>query len=74
MYIRTSDDAKQTGMKGGRGQSERRLREAPIHKMGQKYQHVWMYLQSVKSVKYLTQSPFTGQFERKADILGFVSL
>jgi hypothetical protein len=30
----------------------------------------WMYLQSVKSVENLPQTPFTGQFKRKADIKG----
>jgi hypothetical protein len=31
-----------------------------------------MYLQSIKSVENLTQTPFTGQFERKAEIKGTV--
>jgi len=34
-----------------------------LSKMGQKYQHEWVYLQSIKSVKHLPQSPFfIGQF------------
>jgi hypothetical protein len=32
-----------------------------------------MYLQSIKSVKHMPQSPLTGQFERKADIQGSYS-
>ncbi len=31
-------------------------------KLGQKYQHDLLYLQSINSDKYLPQSPFTGQF------------
>jgi hypothetical protein len=42
--------------------------------MGQKYKLEGMYLQSIKSVENLPQTLFSGQFERKADIKGFVSL
>ena len=67
--------AKQTGMEGGKGPSERRLERQQFTRcMGQKYNHEGMYLQSIKSVENLPQTPFTGQFKRKADIKGFVSL
>jgi hypothetical protein len=42
--------------------------------MGQKYKHEGMYLQSMKSVENLPQTPFSGEFYRKADIKGFLSL
>ncbi len=47
-----------------------------VHKLGRKYQPMseWVYLQSIKSVENLPQTPFIGQFKRKADIKGFVSL
>ncbi len=30
--------------------------------MGRKYQHDWLYLESINSGKHLPQSPFTDQF------------
>ncbi len=41
---------------------ERRLGGQQFTKLGRKYQHDWIYLQSINSDKYLSQSPFTVQF------------
>ncbi len=49
---------------GGRVEPERRLEGQQVTKLGRKYQHYWMYLQSINSAKHLPQSPFTGQFFR----------
>ncbi len=43
------------------------VREATVHKMGQKYQHEWMYLQSIKSVKHLPQVSLQVNFKENPD-------
>ncbi len=59
---------------GGRGEvNQREVREATVHKMGQNYQHEWMYLQSIKSVKHLPQSRFYRIFKNSRH-LGFLCL
>ena len=50
------------GRGGGRVEPQRRLEGQQFTKLGRKYQHDWMYLQSINSDKHLPQSPFTGQF------------
>jgi hypothetical protein len=50
---------------GGRGRRvvpERRLEGEQFTKLGRKYQHDWLYLQSIKSDKHLPHSPFTDHF------------
>jgi hypothetical protein len=49
------------GRGGGRVEPERRLEGQQFTKVGQKYQHDLMYLQSINNDKHLPQSPFTGQ-------------
>ncbi len=39
---------------------ERRLERQKFTKLGRKYQHDWLYLQSLNSDKHPPQSPFTG--------------
>jgi hypothetical protein len=39
-----------------------KVRGQQFTKLGRKYQHDWLYLQSINPDKYLPQSPFTGQF------------
>ncbi len=58
---------------GERGESYTREKviRATVHKLGQKYQHDRLYLQSIKSYKHLPQSPFTGQF-LDGDILHYL--
>jgi hypothetical protein len=58
VYIHTGKG----GGGGGRGEQERWLGGQQFTKLGRKYQHDWLYLQSINSDKHLTQSPFTGQF------------
>ncbi len=53
---------------GGGGELERRLVVQEFTKLGIKYQHDWLYLQSIKSNEHLQQSPFTGQFFFDDDI------
>jgi hypothetical protein len=48
--------------KGGGIEQERRLEGQQFTKLGQKYQHDWLYLQSINSDRHLPQSPFIGQF------------
>jgi hypothetical protein len=43
--------------------------EATVHKLGRKYQPLRIYLQSIKSVKHMPQSPLTGQLKNRH--LGF---
>ncbi len=47
---------------GGRVEPERRLEWHPFTKLGRKYRHDWLYLQSINLDKHLPQSPFTDQF------------
>ncbi len=47
---------------GGRVEPERRLERQQFTKLGRKYKHDWLYLQSINSDKHLPQSHFTGQF------------
>ncbi len=48
---------------GGRVEKERRLEGQKFPKNWvKKYQHDWLYLQSINSDKHMPQSPFTGQF------------
>jgi hypothetical protein len=47
---------------GGRVEPERRLEGQQFAKLGQKSQHDYLYLQSIKSDKHQPQSPFTGHF------------
>ncbi len=48
---------------GGRVEFERRLEGQQFHKAGsKKYQHDWLYLESINSDKHLPQSPFTDQY------------
>ncbi len=49
---------------GGELNQERRLEGQQSTKLGRKYQHDRLYLQSINSDKYLPQSSFTGQFFR----------
>ncbi len=60
-----------TGRGGGGGVVElvRRGEGQQFTKLGRKYQHDWLYLQSINSKKRLLQSPFTGQFFLDGDIL-----
>ncbi len=51
-----------TGKGGGRVETERRLEGQQFTKLGRKYQHDWLYFQSINSEKHLPQRPFTGQF------------
>ncbi len=54
-----------TQRRGGGGvEPERRLEGLEFKKLGRKYQHDWLYLQSINSDKNLPQSYFTGQFFR----------
>jgi serine/threonine protein kinase len=55
-----------TGKRGGGGrvQRERRLEGQQFTKLGRKYQHEWLYLQSINYDTHLPKSPFTGQFFR----------
>ncbi len=50
----------------GRGRviPEKRLKGQQFTKLGRKYQHDWLYLQSINSDKYLPQGPFIGHFYR----------
>ncbi len=54
-------DTGKGGREGGRVEPERRLECQQFTKLGRKYQHDWMYLQSINSDKHLPQSRFTGQ-------------
>ncbi len=56
-------------MEGGRVEPVRRLEGQQFTKLGQKYQHDWLYLHYINSDKHLPQSPFTGQFFLDDDIL-----
>ncbi len=47
---------------GGGIEPEKWLEGQQFTKLGRKYQHDLMYLQSINSYKHLPQSPFTGQF------------
>ncbi len=47
---------------GGESWTRGKVIRATVHKLGRNYQHVRLYLQSIKSDKHLSQSPFTGQF------------
>jgi hypothetical protein len=47
---------------GGESWTREKGRGATAHKMGRKYQHDWLHLQSINSDKHLPQSPFTGQY------------
>jgi hypothetical protein len=51
-----------TGRGGGGDETERRLEGQQLTKLGQNYQHDWLYLESINSDKHLLQSPFTGQY------------
>jgi len=50
---------------GGRVEPERRGKEQQFTKLGRKYQHNWLYVQSINFDKHLPQSPFTGKFFRR---------
>jgi hypothetical protein len=47
---------------GGGVEPGRRLEGHQFAKLGRKYQHVWLYLQSVNFDKHLPQGPFTDNF------------
>jgi hypothetical protein len=47
--------------KEGEVEPERRFQRQQFTQLGPKYQHDWLYLQSVNSDKHLSQSPSTGQ-------------
>ncbi len=47
-----------TGKGGGEIEPERRLEGQQFTKLGQKYQHDWLYLRSINSDRHLPQSPF----------------
>ncbi len=49
-------------MEGGGGGGERRLEGQQVTKLGQKYKHDWLYLQSINSDKRLPQRSLLGQF------------
>ncbi len=49
---------------GGGVEPERRLEGQQFTNLGRKYQHDWLYLQSINSDKHLPQTPFIGQFFR----------
>ncbi len=52
---------------------ERKLERQEFTKLGQKYQHDWLYFQSINSDKHLQQRLFTGQFSDD-DIFAFLSI
>jgi hypothetical protein len=49
---------------GGDSWTREKIRGATVYstKLGRKYQHDWLCLQSINSDKHLSQSPFTGKF------------
>ncbi len=47
------------GRGGGGVEPERRLEVQQVTKLGRKYQHDGLYLQSIHSEKHLAKSPFT---------------
>jgi hypothetical protein len=51
-----------TGKGWGRAEPERRLKRQQFTKLGRKYQHEWMYLQSISCDKHLPQSPLQVNF------------
>ncbi len=54
-----------TGKEGGGEElNQREGKREQFTKLGRKYQHDWLYLQSINSDKHLPRSPFTGQFFR----------
>ncbi len=50
------------GRERGGVEPERKLKGQQFTKLGRKYQHDWLYLQSLNSDKHMPQSPFTGKF------------
>jgi hypothetical protein len=46
--------------RGRESEPEGRLKGQQFTKPGRKYQHDWLYLQSINSDNHLPQSPFTG--------------
>jgi hypothetical protein len=54
---------------GGRVEPERRGEGQQFTKLGGKYQHDYLYLQSINSDKRLLQSPLTGEICLDDDIL-----
>jgi hypothetical protein len=50
---------------GGRVKPERRGEGQQFTKLGRKYQHDWLYLQSINSGKHLPQSHLTDKFFRR---------
>ncbi len=50
------------GWRGGESWTREKIRAQQFTKLGRKYQHDWLYLQSMNSDKNLQQSPFTGQY------------
>ncbi len=49
------------GRGGGESWTREKVKGATVHKAGSKYQHDWLYLQSINSNKHLPQSSFPGQ-------------
>ncbi len=49
------------GEEGGGGWTREKVRGQQFTKLGRKYQHDWLYLQSINSDKHLPQSTFTSQ-------------
>jgi hypothetical protein len=47
---------------GGGIEPEAKVKGAQFTKLGRKYQHDWLYLQSINSDKHMPQSPFSGKF------------
>ncbi len=58
---------------GGRDEPERRLKGQQFTKLGLKYPHDWLFLQSINSDKLLPQSPLQDYF-LEDDILFLVVL
>jgi hypothetical protein len=50
--------------KGRWVEPQRKFEGQQFTKLGRKYQHVWLYLQSVNSDKHMPQIPFIGSFFR----------
>jgi hypothetical protein len=51
-------------VKGGGGRERWTREKVRGGKLGRKYQHVWLHLQSINSDKHLPQSPLIGRFFR----------
>ncbi len=65
VYTLTDTYSHREGGSGGGGGEESNQREyegATVHEAGSKYQHDWLYLQSINSDKHSAKIPFTDYF------------